>query len=561
MNQLGDNLLNPSDQRLDEETVRDRMRTLSEEVFSIAKAQILVKLRFLDRAMFELTPTDSEEYPLATDGKHLWYEPHFLLKSYRQNAGFVMRAWAHMLMHCLFRHMFIQPSVDQVLWDLASDIAAEAMARELALPQLLSGPGQDARNKVLDQLAEKVKPLTAEKLMSYFRQHPLDGPTEQHYRDLFTVDSHDLWYVTQEEKHGRKQGSGGDDEEEQEQQQRRQEQKSREDQDQEKDPEQNEDSDASGQDEHQDEDQNGNDESQTDQDENQGEDQNGNDESQSGQDGEKDGDGSPDQNDGRTDGATADRLSSEQRQELESMWRDISERVQTDLETFTRQHGFESGAMTQALRSLNREHYDYRAFLQKFATRTEVMKLSPDEFDYVFYTYGLSLYRDMPLIEPLEYRDEKRIRDFVIAIDTSGSCSGEVVQMFLQKTYTILKQEETFDRRFHMHLIQCDAQIQEDAVITTQEEFDDYIAHMKLHGFGGTDFRPVFTYVEQLQNQHVFRDLRGLIYFTDGYGTYPKKQPGYMTAFVFLDDNDTGMHLVPSWAIRLVLESEDVRRA
>ena len=50
-----------------------------------------------------------------------------------------------------------------------------------------------------------------------------------------------------------------------------------------------------------------------------------------------------------------------------------------------------------------------------------MMKLNPDEFDYNFYTYGFALYENMPLIEPLEYREVKRIREFVIAIDTSGS--------------------------------------------------------------------------------------------------------------------------------------------
>ena len=36
----------------------------------------------------------------------------------------------------------------------------------------------------------------------------------------------------------------------------------------------------------------------------------------------------------------------------------------------------------------------------------------------------------------------KRIKEFVIAIDTSGSVIGEEVQMFLQKTYNILMQED-----------------------------------------------------------------------------------------------------------------------
>ena len=61
-----------------------------------------------------------------------------------------------------------------------------------------------------------------------------------------------------------------------------------------------------------------------------------------------------------------------------------------------------------------------------------------DEFDYIFYTYGLKLYKKMPLIEPLEYKDVKKIREFVIAIDTSGSVQGELVQTFLQKTYNIM---------------------------------------------------------------------------------------------------------------------------
>ena len=91
----------------------------------------------------------------------------------------------------------------------------------------------------------------------------------------------------------------------------------------------------------------------------------------------------------------------------------------------------------------------------------------------------------MPLIEPLEYREVKRIREFVIAIDTSGSTSGELVQTFVQKTYNILKSTESFFTRINLHIIQCDTVIQEDVKITTQAEFDDYLKRMKLHGLGG----------------------------------------------------------------------------
>ena len=53
----------------------------------------------------------------------------------------------------------------------------------------------------------------------------------------------------------------------------------------------------------------------------------------------------------------------------------------------------------------------------------------------------MKLYKNMPLIEPLEYKEVKKIRDFVIAIDTSASVQGELVEHFLRKTCEILLQE------------------------------------------------------------------------------------------------------------------------
>lgn len=144
-------------------------------------------------------------------------------------------------------------------------------------------------------------------------------------------------------------------------------------------------------------------------------------------------------------------------------WQHIAEQMQTDLETFHKQRGDEAGGMMKNLRAVNREKYDYTAFLKKFAVMGEAMRINDDEFDYVFYSYGMQLFPEkrMPLIEPLEYKDVKRIREFVIAIDTSGSVMGEQVQAFLQKTYNILQSTESFFSRINVHIIQCDEDIQE----------------------------------------------------------------------------------------------------
>ncbi|MBQ6315765.1 MAG: hypothetical protein IJI11_09300, partial [Mogibacterium sp.] len=241
----------------------------------------------------------------------------------------------------------------------------------------------------------------------------------------------------------------------------------------------------------------------------------------------------------------------------EDQWKNIAKQIEMELEIFGKVRGESSGSLIQNIRAVTRERCDYSDFLRQFASSGEEMKVSDDEFDYIYYTYGLKHYKNMPLIESLEYREDHRIRDFVIAIDTSGSVAGEEVQTFLRKTYGILNQQGSFFRDINVHIVQCDTEIQSDEVITCTEDFDRYLETMEIRGLGGTDFRPVFTYVDRLIHEGAFTDLRGLIYFTDGLGRFPETKPPYRTAFVFVDD---GYHLpaVPVWAIRVLLEQDEL---
>ena len=47
--------------------------------------------------------------------------------------------------------------------------------------------------------------------------------------------------------------------------------------------------------------------------------------------------------------------------------------------------------------------------------------------------------------------------------------------------------------------------------------------------------------------------LRGLMYFTDGFGTYPEKPTAYDTAFVFCTDQRYDDSGVPDWAMKLYI--------
>lgn len=246
--------------------------------------------------------------------------------------------------------------------------------------------------------------------------------------------------------------------------------------------------------------------------------------------------------------------------ELSRKWQEINEKMETDLETFSKEASEENGSFLGQLRVENRERQDYREFLRKFSVLREEMGTDPDTFDYGFYSYGLTLYGNMPLIEPLETREVRRIADFVIVIDTSMSCSGTLVRRFLEETYSVLKQNDSYFRRVNVHIIQCDEKVHSDVKITSEKELKKYMDQFELYGEGGTDFRPAFAYVDELLGRGEFDDLKGLIYFTDGYGIYPSRMPPYKTAFVFLEEDyrDVG---VPAWAIRLVLREDELESA
>lgn len=242
---------------------------------------------------------------------------------------------------------------------------------------------------------------------------------------------------------------------------------------------------------------------------------------------------------------------------LSRKWGEINDGIETDLETFSQEAGERDGDFLEQIKAENRSKYDYREFLRKFAVFHEEMAVDDDSFDYNFYTYGLRLYGNMPLIEPLESKEVKKVEEFVIVIDTSMSCSGELVRKFLEETYGVLSENESFFTKINVHIIQCDEKVHTDKKITSQEEMKDYMEHLELYGDGGTDFRPAFEWVDRLLEQHEFHNLKGLIYFTDGFGIYPQKMPPYKTAFVFMQDNYRDVD-VPVWAMKLILDEDDL---
>lgn len=241
-------------------------------------------------------------------------------------------------------------------------------------------------------------------------------------------------------------------------------------------------------------------------------------------------------------------------QEVEELWKQVAQKIQVDLETFMKSRSGESGDFLVNLKLANRKKQDYSAFLRKFSRLGERMKINDEEFDYNFYTYGMQLYGNMPLIEPLEYKDIRIVKTFVTIIDTSGSVDEEKLRRFLKKTYQILAGAQETAKQVNFHLIQCDAKVQKDVKIRSEKELKQVMDDLTLYGRGGTDFRPAFEYVEELRRTGELVNLNGVLYFTDGLGIYPGKKPDYPVAFVYDCEGLDKIPEVPAWAIRYLLD-------
>ena len=240
---------------------------------------------------------------------------------------------------------------------------------------------------------------------------------------------------------------------------------------------------------------------------------------------------------------------------LKKKWQKVGKQTQTEQRRQGREEGDGEDLVSYQMKAA-KSRRSYQDFLKKFMICREEMQIDPDEFDLGFYMYGLSIYRNLPLIEPLESRENKKIQDFVIVVDTSYSTSGSLIESFLKETFHLLTEENNFFRTCKVHLIQADEKVQSDTVLTGEGDIEKLFADFEVKGGGSTDFRPAFRYVDGLLSEGAFDNLCGLLYFTDGKGIYPKKRPEYKTAFLFLEDFEE--EKVPSWAMRMQLEPDEI---
>ena len=586
-------------------TAQGSLNDLGSRILNQSRYELSLSMRHLARALDRLPyEMDFNTQRMGTEGERIHFHPEFIFQLFMESPQKLNRLYMHSLLHCLFRHMFKNEDKKEELWNMACDIHVEYVLDSLDV-DLLKRPAGEYRENTFQRLEEKIKTLSAERIYQYLEEADLDYDAWERLEREFYKDDHVFWKVIDrkdapgqegegdsdgaplplpedfspndssfpEERDGEKRDNKGNtsDEHSEEKDSKDEDSKDRDSQNtdsQNKDSKdigsqntesQNTDSkdidpnakDGSASESMPSKDSSGDREAPFHED-SQGED------SSSGQQGDrKEGDRKEEDRQRKEQEKREEREAKKKRDDLSKEWEDISKRTEQEIEHSSKEKQEEQGSLAWFLRLEQKKYTDFRDFLRRLSVDREEMEVDLDSFDYGYYYYGLEQYGNMPLIEENEYREGRKLQELVIAIDTSHSTKGEMVKGFLEETAGILKQKDAFFQKVKVHILECDDELRKDICLENVEDLEQYSKNFAVKGGYGTDFRPVFHYVSDLQKQGELKNLKGLMYFTDGKGRYPKDAPPYVTAFVFPKGEDIDDDNVPFWAMKLYQREKD----
>ena len=251
-----------------------RMESVGRHILFTARNELYLHMRFLDVALSSLDyAMDSTVDTVATDGNVIYYNARYLGSYYRDDRKRVNRAYLHMVLHCLFCHVFTPPKEDTVYWNLACDIAMESIIDGMQI-RCVTVPISWLRESTYKELRKKLKVLTAEGIYHVLTTElPGEKKLQQLLRE-FTVDDHRYWVNHQNQQ--------------------------------------------------------------------------------------------------------------PKTEQQRDKWKDVREKMEMDLNSFSKEAVDAEGNLRDQLKVANRETIDYRTFLRKFAVLREEMQIDPDNFDYIF---------------------------------------------------------------------------------------------------------------------------------------------------------------------------------
>lgn len=212
-------------------------------------------------------------------------------------------------------------------------------------------------------------------------------------------------------------------------------------------------------------------------------------------------------------------LSSEERQTLEVQWQQrLAGAAQQAL-----QAGKMGGSMARLVDHLLQPRLPWRMLLARYMTA-----MARDDFSYMRPSR-----REGDAILPSLRSSQVEI---AVAVDTSGSIRANEMDEFLSEISALKGQ-----MRARVTLLTCDSELA-DGCPWFFEPWEEFRCPARILGGGGTDFRPVFEWLEDQD-----RNPELLVYFTDGQGHFPENEPNYPVIWLV-----KGKETVP-WGQRIQL--------
>ena len=210
-------------------------------------------------------------------------------------------------------------------------------------------------------------------------------------------------------------------------------------------------------------------------------------------------------------------ITSEQ-EELEEKWRKLI--ISAYNEAGERMQGKFPGWFIELIEKFGVPRIDWRSILRNFILSNVKQKINWAKPNRRY------------LVHEIYYPSrDRRMLELVVAVDTSGSISSRELEEFFGEINSIL---DAFDN-YKIYLIQNDAKIQKVKEIKFPEKLGGEI---KVKGRGGTDFTPLFDWVNE-------KGLRcPIIFFTDLCGTFPPYIPIQPVVWVSVGKEEAPFGLV-----------------
>ena len=166
--------------------VQDEKQTeLCLRILQTCRAELCDLFPYLDAAFGCLRWRLGAETGFSVDGQAMYFPVRETLKCYSREPAALRRGYLHMLLHCLFLHLF-KPAGE--MWDIARDMAVEQMIERQAQPRLALENA--VRKDCFDRMGNE--PLPAERILELLEAGTFPYTMEE-MRAAFSFDDHSRW--------------------------------------------------------------------------------------------------------------------------------------------------------------------------------------------------------------------------------------------------------------------------------------------------------------------------------------------------------------------------------